>query len=111
MDGLHVERVAEDERDALPPAEVRQPVPGEHALDGDDEIVSVGLHSLNEGLRTASHILVQQNLTFPVKDAQVHGLGMQIDPAVVGVSLGVESHGSSPEMVDGDAPTSLLRAE
>ena len=37
VDGLHVEGVTENELDALSPAEIGDPVPGEHALDGDDE--------------------------------------------------------------------------
>jgi hypothetical protein len=94
VDGLHVEGMTEDELDPLPSAEIGEPVPGEHALDGDDEVVTVGRDGLYKGLRMTPHVLVQEDLALPVEDAQVHGLGMQIDPAVVGVRLGVESHGS-----------------
>ena len=38
VNGLHVEGVAEDEGDAFAGAEVCEPVPGEHALDGHDEV-------------------------------------------------------------------------
>ena len=39
----HVEGVSEDEGDALACAEVREPVPGEHAPDRNDEVVAVTL--------------------------------------------------------------------
>ena len=41
VDGLHVQRVAEDEGDPLGGAEVGEPVPGEHALAADDQPVAV----------------------------------------------------------------------
>jgi len=54
VDGLHhVEGVAEDELDALTAIEVRQPVPGEDALDGDDQVVAEGLDGPEEGVRAA----------------------------------------------------------
>jgi hypothetical protein len=42
VDGFHVQGVSENESDLLVVAEVGQPVPGEQALDGDDEIVAEG---------------------------------------------------------------------
>jgi hypothetical protein len=35
VDGFHVQGVAEGEMDAFAAAEVGEPVPGKHALDGD----------------------------------------------------------------------------
>jgi hypothetical protein len=43
MDRFHIEGVTEDEGDLLFGTEVGQPVPGEHALDGDYEVFSIGL--------------------------------------------------------------------
>lgn len=40
---------------------------------------------------------VKEDRALPVEDAELHGLGVQIDAAVVSVGLRVESHGSSPE--------------
>ena len=40
MDGFHVEGVAEDEGDVFAIAEISEPVPGEHALDGYDDTVT-----------------------------------------------------------------------
>ena len=51
MDSLHGEVMAEDEGDLLLGAEISKPVPDEHALDPDDDIVPVGLDGFEEGLR------------------------------------------------------------
>jgi hypothetical protein len=111
VDGLHVEGVAEDELDPFPPAQIGEPVPGEDALDGDDEVVAERGDGLKERLGAAPEILLEQDLAFSIEDAQVHGLGVKIDPAVVLMSLGVESHGSSPERTGVSDPSSLLRVE
>ena len=94
VDGVHVEGVSEDELDALLMAQVREPVPGEDALDGDDEVVSVGLDGRKKVFWAASHVLVEKDLAVAIENAEVHGLGVKIDAAVVSMSLCVESHGS-----------------
>jgi hypothetical protein len=71
-----------------------EPVPGEHALDGDDKIVAAALHGFQEGLGSAPHVLVEQDLALAVEGAEIHGPCVQIDPAAVLVALSVESHGS-----------------
>ncbi len=43
--------------------------------------------------------LWRDDLAVVVEDAEVHGLGVKIDSAVVGMGLGVESHGSLLELV------------
>jgi hypothetical protein len=94
MDGLHVQRVAEHEGDSLARTQVGEPVPGEDALDPDHEVFAVRGHRLQEGLGAAAQVLVQEHLAFAVEEAEVHGLGVQIDSAVVRVAGRVESHGS-----------------
>jgi hypothetical protein len=42
VDRLHVEGMPEDERNVLLSAEVGEPVPGEHAFDGDHNTVAIG---------------------------------------------------------------------
>jgi plasmid stabilization system protein ParE len=76
VDGLHVEGVAEDELDPFASAEVGEPVPGEDALDGHDEILAEGFHGCEEGFRGAPHVLVEKNLSVAIEDAEVHGLGV-----------------------------------
>ena len=92
MDGLHVEGMAEDERDAFISAQVGQPVPGEHTFDGDDDIVSIGGNGFEKGLRVRLHVTVKQRLTGLVEDADVHRTGMQVDAAVKWVLRVVKSH-------------------
>ena len=70
-------------------------VPGEHALDRDDEPCSIGRNDFQKGLRARLHMTVHENLAALVEDTDVHGTGMQIDAAIKLVRLGVESHGVS----------------
>ncbi len=76
VDGLHVEGMPEHELDALPSAEISEPVPREHALDRNDEVVSVRRHGSKEGLGAALDVLVEEDLALPVEDAEVHRLGV-----------------------------------
>jgi hypothetical protein len=94
MDGLHIEGMTEDELDLLVAAKVSNPIPGEDALDADDEVVTVGFDRRQKVVWSTPHVLVEKNLPISIENAEVHGLGVQIDPAVVLVGLGVESHGS-----------------
>jgi hypothetical protein len=59
---------------------------------GDNEIVSVGADNLKERLRRRLHIAMHKNLAGRVQDADVHGLHVKIDPAIVAVLTVVESH-------------------
>jgi hypothetical protein len=58
---LHGERVTEHERDPFGSTDVGKPVPGEHALRSDDEIVTERADGLDERLRCGLEILVQQD--------------------------------------------------
>jgi len=48
--GAHVQGVTEDEIDLLVGTQVGEPVPGEHALDADHQVVTVRLDQAQEGL-------------------------------------------------------------
>ena len=72
--------------------EVGEPVPGEDAFDGDDQIVPIGRNGLEKRLWAGFHIAVQQDLAVLVQDTDVHGAGMQVDATVKLVLFGVESH-------------------
>ncbi len=101
VDRLHVERVAEHEGDALHVAQVREPVPGEDALDGHDEVAPVGSDQLQERPRSGGNVLLNESRSGLVDDADVHRSGMQIDAAVVAVLFGVESHRMWPPAWNG----------
>ena len=53
---------------------------------------------------------VMKGLPLSIENAEKHGLGVQIDPAVVVMRIGVKSHGS---LLEGWClrPTSLLRVK
>ena len=87
VNGFHVERMTQDEGDAFSSAEVGQPVPGEETFDGDDQILTIGRHGLEERFRGGFHVAVQQDLAILVQDTDVHAPGMQVDPAVKWVWL------------------------
>jgi hypothetical protein len=57
VDRLHVEGVAQDEGDAEFVAAVGEPVPGEHALAGDDEAVLERCEGIAEGIRVGVEVL------------------------------------------------------
>jgi hypothetical protein len=92
VNGAHVQRVSEHEGNALALTQVRQPVPGEHAFDGHDQIVAEIPHRSQERLGTAFDVARQQHRSVGVQDTQVHHPGVQVDTAVVLVLLGIESH-------------------
>ena len=92
VDGLHRQRVAEHERDPVRGADIGEPVPREHALGRDDQVVSVRRDHLEERLRGRWQIPVQQHLPGRIQDADIHGLDVEIDPAVVTMLAVVESH-------------------
>jgi hypothetical protein len=92
VDGFHVQGVAEHEGNPLPFAEVGEPVPGEHALDGHHEILAVGRDEAEERLGAGAEILMDLDVSGLVEDTDVEGAGVEIDTAVVPVLLGVESH-------------------
>lgn len=84
--------MAQDEGDLLLGTEIGEPVPGEEALDGDDEVGAVRSNGLEKGRGICGEVTVDQDLPFPVHDADVHRSGVEIDAAVVLMLLGVESH-------------------
>jgi hypothetical protein len=98
MDGLHVEGMPEDEGNPFLRAEVGEPLPGEHAFNGDDNVGPIGRNALEKRLRAGFHVPMQHDLTVLVEDADVHGPGVQVDATVKLMWLGVESHevSSSP---------------
>jgi hypothetical protein len=95
VDGLHVERVSEDEGDAFPGAEVGEPVPTVDALDGDDQVLAERSDGEQEADRVAGEASVQKHRPALSDNADVHRPRMQIDPAVVLVWPLVEVHSSS----------------
>ena len=89
---LEVQSVAQHEGDRLGGAQISEPVPGEHALAGDDEAVAEGLDRLEEGGRRGGDGVAEDGRAVAIEDADGKGPGVEIDAAVESVLLVVESH-------------------
>ena len=81
-----------DEGNPLPLTQVGEPVPGEHALGGHDDILAVRSDDLEERFWGGAEVPVDLNVSRLVEDTDVEGSGVEIDTAVVEMLLGVESH-------------------
>jgi hypothetical protein len=87
--------MAQDEGDRLLGAEIGEPVPDEHAFDGDNDILPVGLDGPEKVIRGGSAVTVEHGFALLIQDAKVHGSGVQIDSAIKLVLVGVKSHMAS----------------
>jgi hypothetical protein len=96
VNGFHVQGVAEHEGDVLLDTEIGDPVPGEHALGTDDEVVAIGLDGAQERLRVAGDALIEKRFASLVEDAHMHRPGVQVDATVEWVLSLKESHRGLP---------------
>lgn len=92
MYGFHVKGMAQDEGDAMLGTEIGDPIPGEHAFHGNDNVLSERLDDLEEDFAIGFDISVQEDLSGFIEDAQVHFFGMKVDSAIKFVLFGVKSH-------------------
>ncbi len=92
MDGFHVEGMTEDKGDVFLCAEISDPVPGEDAFNGHHDVFPVSFDGFKEDFGVGSDIALKDDIPFLVEDAEVHGLCMKIDSAVILVLFGVEIH-------------------
>jgi transcriptional regulator with XRE-family HTH domain len=90
-------RVPEDEGDAAVVAPVGEPVPGEHALAGKDELLRLGGvveggEGLGEGLWLAGQVAVEGDGAGGVENAEVERSGVAVHAGIESVLLRVETH-------------------
>lgn len=98
VDRFHIQGVAQHEGDLVFGAQIGQPVPGEHALDADDDPPpAIGRQGVEKVVPPCRQIAMDEHLASLVEDADVHGLGVQIDPAVEWMLLLIEPHHGPPE--------------
>src|SRR5262245_26433208 len=107
MDGAHVQRVPQDKDDAFALAQVGEPVPGEHALDGHREILAIRRNQLEKRLRRRSDVFGHQHCAFSVENAHVHRTRVKIHAAIVAMLPGIESHRGLLSKVSVSPNTSL----
>jgi hypothetical protein len=108
MDGFHIEGMTEDKGDTFFIAEVSEPVPGEYALDRDDNVFAVGFDSFKEGIGLSMEVLMKQDVPVLVEDTEIHGSGVKINTAVEFMLVCVESHEAS-SLVKGYGSTEHTR--
>jgi hypothetical protein len=89
---FHRQRVPEHEGDLLGGTHIGEPVPGEHAFGRDDQILSVWPDDLEESSGGGLDVPMYQYLPRRVEDADVLGLHVEIDAAIVTMLTVVESH-------------------
>jgi hypothetical protein len=99
VNGSHVESVTENEGDFVLSAKISEPVPGEDALDGDGDVVTVRGDSVEEGFWLSGDVSMENDLSVVVEDAEVHGSGVEIDATVIVMFSCVESHEVSSLMM------------
>jgi hypothetical protein len=75
VDGFHREGMAQDKGTPFLPTEIRQPLPGEDALDCDDEIVTVRSDDTQKGLGRGGQILMDPDRAALIEDTDVQGAG------------------------------------
>ena len=92
VDGFHIERVAQDEEDFFSSAEIREPIPGEHAFNRDYDILPVRSNELQESIGIRRQVAMYENVAFAVQDADIHRSCVKVNSAVILVLLSVESH-------------------
>src|SRR5262249_37082255 len=73
-------------------AQISQPIPAEDAFDGHDQVLAIRLDGFQERLGTGAEVPMQQDFPLGIQDTEVHPASMQINAAVIAVTLGIESH-------------------
>ncbi|WP_267928071.1 hypothetical protein [Desulfolithobacter dissulfuricans] len=62
------------------------------ALRADHDIFTKGLDQLEEVIRPGPDIAMQDNLSFPVEDAEIHFVGVEVYSAIKIMLFGLKSH-------------------
>ena len=90
---FHVQGVAQREGDRFVFAEVGEPIPGEHALDADDQAGAVRRDGVQENLGARRQIAFEDGGTGVIENVREHTSCVQIDAGIECVRLFVEAHG------------------
>ena len=94
VNGLEVKSVDQDEVKARGLAGIGQPIPAEHALGADGQIVAIGRDELEEiGEVIVADVGVDEYFAGAVHDADIHLASVEINSAVEFRGGGVVFHG------------------
>jgi len=84
--------MSEDKRYVVCLAQVSDPVPGEQALDGHDDIREIGGERVQEQLPAGRDLRLQDNRAFVVENANGQQPCVQVNAAVESVAVMIEAH-------------------
>src|SRR5436190_10689740 len=102
VNGFHVQGITQNKSDAFARAEIGEPVPGENAFYGDDDLISKRSDRFQKRIRIGLHVAMKNDRTGLVQDAEVHGSRVQINSAVMRMLLRIEFHRPPPLSPFGD---------
>jgi len=95
VDRFHVEGMAENEGDVLLDTEIRDPVPGEHALHSNHDVLTERSNDAEKSFLICVDVLVNPDIASRIEDTDKHSLSVQIDSTIKLVLFGVEIHMAS----------------
>jgi hypothetical protein len=101
MEGFHVEGMPQPAGNPRLSPEISPPRPGEEAFDGHHEAVTRGCHSLEKRVRSRCHVAVHEDFPVTVHETDGQAPGLEVDPAVKLVWVGVATHEVSSACVSG----------
>jgi len=73
VDGFHVECMSKDKRNGFPVTQIGEPVPDEHAFNGNDDVFPVRLDGPEERFRGGFEVFVENGIALLIQDTDVHG--------------------------------------
>jgi len=74
-------------------AKIGQPVPAEDTFNADNHIFDEGKDQFEKQFRVGFDILMDNDFSLMIQDADIHFSGMKIDTAVILMRLIVKFHG------------------
>src|SRR6516165_5915269 len=91
VNGFHVQGMSQDERNVMCLAQVGDPVPGEQALDANDDIRAIGGERVQEQLLAGRDLRLQDNRACVVENANGQQPCVQVNAAVESVAVMVKA--------------------
>jgi hypothetical protein len=88
--------MTQDKGNIVFPAEISYPVPGKNAFDSHGNIFPIRLDDTKKLLPVRGHVAVKQDISFGIKNTDIHFPGMQIDSTVEFMLICIELHGAPP---------------
>jgi len=102
VNGSHVQGMTENKSDAFAGADIGQPVPGENAFNGHNDLIPKRSDRFQKRIRIRLHVAMKNDRAGLVQNAEVHGSRVQINSAVMRMLLRIEFHRPPPLSPFGD---------